>query len=107
MGTDATQTTEVTPTTVRKQAGEAAHTGDAAQTYASVKERLDEIVESVADENISLDDALGLYEEAVQLGLKVSNLLEEDISEEETEAVLADQMDSQELENDAFPEIEN
>ena len=79
---------------------------DSTQTYASVKERLDEIVESVADENISLDDALGLYEEAVQLGLKVSNLLEEDISEAETEAVLADQTDSQDFEDGAFPENE-
>ena len=44
--------------------------------FESVKERLAEIAETVADENLSLDDALDLYEEAVSLGLKASDLLE-------------------------------
>ncbi|MCL1798574.1 MAG: exodeoxyribonuclease VII small subunit [Eggerthellaceae bacterium] len=56
-------------------------------SYESVKERLDEIVEAVSDEGISLDDALDLYEEAVKLGLQVSNLLEEDIAESQIAAV--------------------
>ena len=49
-------------------------------TFESVKERLDEIVDAVNDESISLDDALDLYEEAVKLGVQASTLLEEGIA---------------------------
>ena len=52
------------------------NTGD----FESLKNRLDEIVELVGDENISLDAALGLYEEAVGIGLEASSLLEEGIA---------------------------
>jgi len=68
---------------------------DSAQSYASVKERLDEIVAAVNDESISLDEALGLYEEAVQLGLAVSNLLEEDITDAEASAVAEEAADAE------------
>lgn len=51
------------------------------ETYAQVKARLDEIVEAVKDENLPLDDALDLYEEAVTLGLRVSDMLEDDVEE--------------------------
>ena len=44
--------------------------------FESVKARLAEIAEAVDDENLSLDDALDLYEEAVALGLQASDLLE-------------------------------
>ena len=47
------------------------------ETYDQVKNRLDEIVEAVGAEGLSLDDALALYEEAVSLGLRASDLLEE------------------------------
>lgn len=47
--------------------------------FGEVKARLDEIVEAVSAEDISLDDALELYEEAVKLGMKASSLLEESI----------------------------
>lgn len=47
--------------------------------FGKVKARLDEIVEAVSAEDISLDDALELYEEAVKLGMKASSLLEEKI----------------------------
>ncbi len=50
-----------------------------AQDFASIKSKLDSIVESVSDENLSLDAALDLYEEAVSLGLQASNLLEEEV----------------------------
>lgn len=53
------------------------------QGFADVKERLDEIVDAVNDDDISLDAALDLYEEAITLGMKVSSLLEEDISAEQ------------------------
>lgn len=49
------------------------------QSFEEVKDRLDEIVEAVSDENIALDDALALYEEAVKLGLQASALLEENL----------------------------
>ena len=44
--------------------------------FESVKTRLAEIADAVDDENLSLDDALDLYEEAIALGLKASDLLE-------------------------------
>ena len=50
------------------------------QDFESVKARLDEIVQAVSDDNLQLDDALALYEEAVTLGLRVSDLLEEGIA---------------------------
>ena len=54
--------------------------------FAAVKERLEEIARAVDDENLPLDDALDLYEEAVKLGLKASSLLEVGIVvEEETD----------------------
>jgi len=51
--------------------------------FAAVKERLEEIARAVDDENLPLDDALDLYEEAVKLGLKASSLLEVGIVVEE------------------------
>lgn len=48
-------------------------------TFEAVQSRLDEIVEAVGDESLPLDDALALYEEAVNLGLRGSDLLEENI----------------------------
>ncbi|WP_251198003.1 exodeoxyribonuclease VII small subunit [Anaerotardibacter muris] len=51
------------------------------QSFEDVKGRLDQIVEAVSDESIPLDDALKLYEEAVELGLIASSLLEENLAE--------------------------
>lgn len=48
-------------------------------SFEAVKTRLDEIVDAVSDEELALDDALALYEEAVGLGLRASDLLEEHI----------------------------
>ena len=48
-----------------------------------------EIADAVDDESLSLDEALDLYEEAVALGLKASDLLEAGIAppaDEEPEA---------------------
>lgn len=47
--------------------------------FESVHERLNQIVEEVSAEDISLDDALKLYEEAVKLGLSACDLSEQDI----------------------------
>ena len=54
--------------------------------FESVKVRLAEIAEEVDDETISLDAALDLYEEAVSLGLKASDLLETGIAVPEESA---------------------
>lgn len=44
---------------------------------AQLKARLEEIVDAVGDESIPLDDALSLYEEAVSLGMRASEMVEE------------------------------
>ena len=54
--------------------------------FASVKSRLDEIVKAVSDDEMPLDEALDLYEEAVALGMRASDLLEEGIVVEEEQA---------------------
>ena len=54
--------------------------------FATVKARLEEIARAVDDENLPLDEALDLYEEAVKLGLKASSLLEVGIVVEEEAA---------------------
>ena len=58
--------------------------------FKGVKERLQQIAEAVDDPELSLDDALDLYEEAVALGLQASDLLEVGITEEEAQAAAAD-----------------
>ena len=60
---------------------------DHLQDFEAIKMRLEEIVEAVSGESIPLDDALDLYEEAVELGMRVSDVLEDDI--EVDEAALA------------------
>ena len=60
---------------------------DHLQDFEAIKMRLEEIVEAVSDESIPLDDALDLYEEAVELGMRVIDVLEDDI--EVDEAALA------------------
>lgn len=51
------------------------------QGFEGIKERLDEIVEAVNDEGKTLDEALDLYEEAVKLGMQASSLLEEGLTD--------------------------
>ncbi|MBQ9955885.1 MAG: exodeoxyribonuclease VII small subunit [Eggerthellaceae bacterium] len=50
-------------------------------SFDAVRARLDEIVEAVASDDISLDDALVLYEEAVKLGLSACDLSEADVED--------------------------
>lgn len=47
-------------------------------SFDQVRSRLDEIVDEVNAEGISLDEALALYEEAVKLGLSACDLSEKD-----------------------------
>lgn len=49
------------------------------RSFEGVHERLTQIVDEVSAEDISLDDALKLYEEAVKLGLSACDLSEQDI----------------------------
>ena len=65
-------------------------------TYAGVKSRLDEIVDAVRDDNMPLDEALALYEEAVQLGLRASTLLEADIAAQNEDVEAAEGTESSE-----------
>lgn len=53
-------------------------------SFEAVKTRLDEIVDAVSDDELALDDALALYEEAVGLGLRASDLLEENIETQQS-----------------------
>lgn len=57
----------------------AANPADTYGSFEEVNDRLNQIVAAVADENLPLDEALALYEEAVNLGLRGSDLLEENI----------------------------
>lgn len=54
--------------------------------FEAVKNRLEEIARLVDDDDLPLDDALDLYEEAVKLGLEASSLLEVGIVVEEEPA---------------------
>lgn len=58
---------------------------DAPQGFDAMKSRLDEIVDEVSAEGISLDEALALYEEAVKLGLSACDVSEADILSGEQE----------------------
>lgn len=60
------------------------------KSFEDVKTRLDEIVEVVSDEDITLDQALDLYEEAIKLGMQVSARLEEDISDEQVKEAVSE-----------------
>ena len=57
----------------------------APQTFEDIKARLDEIVAAVSDEELPLDEALSLYEEAVGIGLTASRIVEEGIAAKEAE----------------------
>ena len=56
---------------------------DSYDTFEAVKSRLDEIVDAVSDDSLSLDEALALYEEAV-------GLLEERIELQDADEEIAD-----------------
>lgn len=47
--------------------------------FEAVKARLEEIADAVGNEEVPLDEALDLFEEAVSLGMQVSDLLEEGV----------------------------
>ena len=53
------------------------------ENYSQVKDRLDSIVDKVTDENISLDEALDLYDEAVKLAMRASDMIEIDTDDDD------------------------
>lgn len=63
---------------------------EVAASFADIKKRLNEIADQVSNADLPLEEALTLYEEAVNLGLHATNLLEEDITEEEIAEVRED-----------------
>lgn len=58
-------------------------------SFEELKSRLDQIVEAVNDKDLPLDQVLSLYEEAVGLGLRASDLLEQGIDEAGVQEALA------------------
>lgn len=56
-------------------------------SYSQINDRLKQIITQVGDGSIALDDALDLFDEAVQLGVRASTLMEEDITAHDLEAV--------------------
>lgn len=71
-------------------------------TFEEVNARLNEIVQAVADDSLPLDEALSLYEEAVNLGLRGGDLLEENIQAYDEQTADRDQTDG--LADSAAPE---
>ena len=64
--------------------------------FEEARRRLDEILSAVADDDLPLDDALVLYEEAVKLGTKITGLIETDISERDALAAAETQTEGAE-----------
>lgn len=56
------------------------------ESFDELKTRLEEIVQAVSDETLPLDAALDLYEEAVSLGMRASDFLEDGITLDEEPA---------------------
>lgn len=50
-------------------------------TFEELRARLDQIVDEVSAEGVTLDEALALYEEAVKLGLSACDLSEQDVEQ--------------------------
>ena len=53
--------------------------------FESTKRRLEEIADTVSNKDMPLDEVLDLFEEAVSLGLKASDLLEDGIRVDDAE----------------------
>lgn len=49
---------------------------DSPENFSDMRSRLDEITNKVSDESTSLDDALRLFEEAVNIGLMACDMAE-------------------------------
>ena len=58
------------------------------QTFTEIRDRLEDIAAQVKGDDVSLDTALDLYDEAVKLGMQATELLESmnDVSEASDDA---------------------
>lgn len=74
-------------------------------SFEELKSRLDEIVEAVNDKDLPLDQALSLYEEAVGLGLRASDLLEQGIDEASVQEALASEAPAGHADDSAQPAV--
>ena len=74
-------------------------------SFEELKSRLDEIVEAVNDKDLPLDQALSLYEEAVGLGLRASDLLEQGIDEASVQEALASEAPAGLADDSAQPAV--
>lgn len=72
-------------------------------SFEELKSRLDQIVEAVNDKDLPLDQALSLYEEAVGLGLRASDLLEQGIDEASAQEALAPEAQAELADDSAQP----
>lgn len=74
-------------------------------SFEELKSRLDEIVEAVNDKDLPFDQALSLYEEAVGLGLRASDLLEQGIDEASVQEALASEAPAGLADDSAQPAV--
>lgn len=72
-------------------------------SFEELKSRLDQIVEAVNDKDLPLDQALSLYEEAVGLGLRASDLLEQGIDSASVQEALAPEAQAELADDSAQP----
>ena len=62
--------------------------------FADAKARLEHIAQAVASDDMPLDEALDLFEEAVSLGMQISDALETDLDESELVEAQEDELSS-------------
>ena len=60
------------------------------QSFSQIRDRLDEIASQVRGDELPLDAALDLYDEAVKLGMKAAELLETVDADDAPEEAKAD-----------------
>lgn len=60
------------------------------QSFSQIRDRLDEIASQVRGDELPLDAALDLYDEAVRLGMKAAELLETVDADDAPEEAKAD-----------------
>lgn len=72
-------------------------------SFEALKTRLDEIVSLVSDDDLPLEEALDLYEEAVGIGLQASQIMEKDIEARRAQEQETSQTQSQSVPNAPAP----
>ena len=69
--------------------------------FDAIKSRLEEIADAVGNDEMPLDEALDLYEEAVALGLRATDMLEEGIAVLDAQADESGRVGDSDAEEDA------